>query len=641
MEELRFKQLNINNADGGMFNTILCNEYDKILNYYKNNVRLNDYQRLCANYFQAKSNFRSLLLYHGTGLGKTATAITVINNILSFSKDLMIIIICPAALRAGSWIPNLKEWGNNKNLLDKVSFLSLDSPSFINEFDIVTKSLSFNIPSLIIIDECHLFISSLTEETSPRRVVYFSLLELINNYKTYLLCLSATPIVNKIEEIVYLFNLLRPNTFHNKVDIFYQLFINELTGNIKNHNIFCKRITGLVSYFETENKKGMPEVKKIKIKLKMSKLQTESYKFYENEELNIGGGYKQKTIGACNFTLPLNVIETSRSSAFNIGTFIKDSDPNILNDMSPKFIDIINKIKTSTRPNLIHSSHIKSTIVPLEFYLQRFGYTHLTDKSKHDYKNYISIFGEINPNERDRLLHIFNSEANKDGKIIKVFIISDVFSAGVTIKHVENLFILNYHWNSTKILQVFGRVARLNTHITLPEVDQFVNIYTYVMIREYGETSDEHLEAISIKKDNINNLFLHLMKISSIDINFNKSNFNYIYKDIEPYTIPIEYIDTMKPFITKSIIDDEDLIKYKVTDMNLIKKIAKQINVSYFTKNNIKKKITCLLVYPIVDKKYYLLDLKYKNYIGQIKVENDYPIFDSNFDNCFESELII
>lgn len=638
MEDLRFKSINLYSSDGFYFKSILCNEYEKILNYYNNDKRLNNYQKFVANYFQPKSNFNSLLMYHGTGLGKTSTSIAVINNILTFSNALNVIIICPAALKTAAWIPNLNNWLNDKSIINNIQFISIDSPSFNNDFDIVTKSISFNIPSLLIIDECHNFISSLLDETSNRKLVYFSLLELIQNYKIYLLCLSATPIVNKIEEIIYLFNLLRPNTFHKKSELFSELFVNVINGKVKNQDIFCKRITGLVSYFDVSSKDGMPKVTKNIIRLKMSDLQSESYLYYENSELSLKGGYKQKTIAACNFTLPIDIIKTSENK-INLDEYIEGCTFDQLKDMSPKFHDIINKIKESKRVNLIHTSYIKTTLIPLEFYLEKYGYSKFTDIETNNYKSYYSIYGETSINEREKLLNIFNNIQNWDGKYIKILIFTDVFSAGVTLKYGENLFVLNYHWNSTKIEQVYGRIARLNTHIDLEEKYRFVNIYTYVMFRNKGETSDENLEKTTIQKDNINNMFLHLVKIASIDIDFNKSNKDYVYKDIEPFRVNYKQINTMKPFIYKSIMDDENIIRNQVTDIVISKKYTKLVNVSYINKQGNKKILSCLLIYPFYN--YFLLDIKYYNYIGYIKLIDNKPVFDSENQNCFVAELII
>jgi len=633
--ELQFKNINIYDKEGYYFKSILCNEYDKIIEYYPSKKKLFDYQKLASNYFQPNSKFNSLLLYHGTGLGKTATAINIINNIYTFTNKINIIIICPASLKSTTWIPNLTHWLNDKNLLNIINFISIDSPTFITEFDTISKTISINMPTIILIDECHFFVSSLIDEDSNRKIVYNQLLNIRKNYKTFLICMTATPIVNKVEEIIYLFNLLRPDIFHKKESIFYDIFTNNINGQLKNQHIFCKRITGLVSYFETFRKKEMPHVNNYNIKLPMSNSQEETYSYVESQELKKGGGYKQQSISICNFSPPLNIIKNG--GILNYKQIIDNANINELESMSPKFIHIINKISESKRPNLIHTSFIKSTMIPLEYYLEKYKYKKYEKNNNNNFKNFYSISGETSTNDRENILKIFNDKNNMYGENIKILIVSDVFSTGVTIKYVENLFVLNYHWNSSKIKQIYGRIERLNTHVDLPIDERFVNKYIYVMTRKTGITADQSLEKITIQKDTINDLFLHLIKISSIDIEYNKYNNEYLYKDFEPFKISLHEMNTTNKYIYQSIMDEENIFKNSINELKINKLNTRQLNVVYFDKKNDKKIINCLLIYPIFN--YYLLDIKYYNYIGYIKTENNRPLFDKDT-NYFIAEII-
>lgn len=618
MRELRFKNINLFSPEGNIFKTLLCNEYNNILSYYNSRIRLNDYQRLASGYFQPNSRYNSLLVYHGTGLGKTATAINSINNILAFTAKLNIIIICPAILKNTTWIPQLNKYLNNKDIAKLITFISVDSPTFVTDFDVVSKTISSNISSLIIIDECHIFFSSLLDDDSNRKVVYNQLLNIVKNYKTFLICLTATPIVNQIEEVVLMMNLLRPDTFHVRLNLFQEIFLSAINGRIKNQHIFCKRITGLVSYFETERHKDMPSVNNNTISLPMSNEQLETYIYVEAEETKKGGGYKQKSISMCNFAPPLKLIQSGVN--INLSELINNATTEELAKMSPKFVDIISKIKTSKRPNVVHSSFVKSTLVPFELYLLKYGFNKTGENSVR------VVTGETNQNDRDTILNMFNSSDNMYGKIIKVLIISDVFSAGVTIKHVENLFVINYHWNSAKIKQVYGRVERLTTHVDLPIEDRFVNKYIYVMTKPTGTTADQLLERTSLNKDIINDMFLHLMKISSIDIEFNKQNRDFIYKNEEPFKVSLDDIFNNKQYIYRSITDEENIFQNNVSEISLTKLNTRKINVVYFDDKQIKQQLTCLLIYPIIH--YFLVDINYFNYIGKLRLDNNKPIFD-------------
>jgi hypothetical protein len=164
------------------------------------------------------------------------------------------------------------------------------------------------------------------------------------------------------------------------------------------------------------------------------------------------------------------------------------------------------------------------------------------------------------------------------------------------------------------------------------------------MTRKNGITADQSLEKITIQKDTINDMFLHLIKISSIDIEFNKYNSEFLYKDIEPFKISLHEIkDTLmnkenSKYIYPSIMDEENIFKNVINDLKISKLNTRQLNVVYFNKKNDKKIITCLLIYPIFN--YYLLDIKYYNYIGYVKTENNRPLFDKDT-NYFIAEIII
>lgn len=633
--ELSYKSINLYDNSGYLFKSKLCNEYDYIANYYPSKRKLQSYQKIPSNYLQINSKFKSLLVFIGTGLGKTIVGINNINNLHQVYKKLNVIIICPAALKEATWKPSLSNWLNDKSL--NVQYISIDSPTFSTEFDIISKSITTTIPTLFIIDECHIFTSSLVDENSNRKTVYNNLINIIKHYNTYLICLTATPIVNRVEELIYLFNLLRPDTFHSKESIFIDMFTNSINGQLKNQHIFCKRITGLVSYFESVRKKEMPDVHEYKIKIPMSKEQSESYDFIEKEEMRKGGGYKQSTIGATNFTLPLELLKSN--SVINITDFIKKADLNLLEKLSPKFTHIINTIKTAKRPNVVHSSYIESTILPLEQYLLRFGYYKNDGKSKiHEKKMFAIVTGKTPAHERERILKIFNSKENMYGNLIFILIISDAFSMGVSLYYAENVFILNYHWNLMKKIQIDGRVVRLTTHADLPIDERFVNNYIYISKRSRGISADDLLEKTSIQKDQKINMFLDLIKISAIDFDYNKLNPEFLLSNMSSFKPSLHEISLNKPYMTRSIMDEDGIFKNTIIDLKLNKINTRQINVVYMDSKNKKHIMKVLLIYPIYN--YYIVDIKYFNYIGYLILENNKPVFDKEY-NYFIASILV
>lgn len=636
MKELLFKNIDIYSKDGFLFKSTLCREYEQLLTFYPEYRKLQMHQRIAANFFQPNSRFNSLLLYHGTGLGKTPTAITAMNNVLTFTQKLNVIILCPASLRANVWIPNIRAWSEDKNLIERVTFVSVDSPTFMTEFDMASKTLTMNVPAIIIIDECHLLISSLLDEESNRKTVYTQLLYIVKNYKVFLICMTATPVVNKVEELVYLFNLLRPDTFHSKESIFSEMFMNSLNGKVKNQHTFCKRVTGLVSYFETLRKKEMPEVTSTTVRLPMSPEQSESYEFAELEESRKGsGGYKQLSIAMCNFAPLVNLLKSGVTLDF--ASIIAKASENELRAMSPKFTHIIEQIIKSSRPNIVHTSYIKSTMLPFEAYLRRAGFSRLGEPPGAS-GVYAVISGETSTEERERVLAIFNGTQNMHSAHLRVLVISDVFSTGVTLKYVENLFVMNYHWNSAKIKQVYGRIERINTHVDLPPAERFVRKFIYVMTRDKGSTADQALERVTVQKDVAIDMFMHLLKISSFDFEFNQANAEFAYCKQDAFKVSLHEILAAKPFIRRSIMDEDGIFKNAVAELRVSKLNTKQVTVVYFDKKAEKKQLVCLLVHPVFH--YYLVDAKYYNFIGHLNTVNGRPVFDKDT-NFFVATILV
>lgn len=635
MSEFSYIHTNLYSHEGYLFKSRLCNEYEKLKSFYSTNRKLQSYQQIPSNYFQHSSKFRSLLVYLGTGLGKTVIGLNIINNLKRIHNNLNIIIMCPAALKDATWKPSINNWVDDRRIANNIIYISLDSPNLVTDFDIAIKSVSINSQLLFLIDECHIFTSSLVDETSNRRIVYTQLLNTLRNHNAYLVCLTATPVVNRVEELVYLFNLLRPDTFHSKEDIFLEMFTNSLNGALKNKHIFCKRITGLVSYFESVRKRDLPDTREQIIQIEMTSGQLATYAYAEREEMKSrAGGYKQTTIGMCNFAPPLQIY---KQGGYSVASLIENATAEQLHEMSPKFTDIIARIEKSKRTNVVHASFVESTIEPFEQYLKRAGYIEYSGTKK-DTKAYAIVTGKTRARDRMIILEAFNSNNNMYGQQIKVLVISDAFLMGVTLNFAENIFMLNFHWNMMKKIQGFGRIARLTTHKNLPENERFVNQIIYVSIRTGGITVDQLLEKTAKQKEQKIDMFLELLKISAIDFEFNRTNPEFLWKDREPFRVSLSEIQTKRPYMTRSIMDEEGIFKNDINDIFIKKINTRQINVAYFDNKQRKHTRKVLLVYPILN--YYIVDVQYYNYIGKLILKDGRVTFDKDT-NFFLAEIYI
>src|SRR5438876_132978 len=76
----------------------------------KTKLELRKYQEFIGAYLDFKSPFNSLLILHGLGSGKTATAINVFNVLYNATPSWTCIILIKAALHTFPWQSDLKKF---------------------------------------------------------------------------------------------------------------------------------------------------------------------------------------------------------------------------------------------------------------------------------------------------------------------------------------------------------------------------------------------------------------------------------------------------------------------------------------------------------------------------------------------------
>ena len=209
---------------------------------------------------------------------------------------------------------------------------------------------------------------------------------------------------------------------------------------------------------------------------------------------------------------------------------------------SPKYIRIIFNIEKTKGIILLYSNYVAMEGLQIfKIYLNFFGYANIdedTDFKKTDlesmynnnnlkYNNhrYCEFHGGIEKNIRKINKEIFNKSDNKYGSFIKIMMISPAGAEGINLSNVRQVHILEPYWNEVRIEQVVGRAVRFCQHRDLPLEERKVDIFRYKMIRKNGkETSDEKLENISRKKNNLLLSFLEAVKEASIDCDLFKSH---------------------------------------------------------------------------------------------------------------------
>lgn len=276
---------------------------------------------------------------------------------------------------------------------------------------------------------------------------------------------------------------------------------------------------------------------------------------------------------------------------------------------SPKYVHIIFNILKSAGPVLVYSNYVKMEGLEIfKIYLRFFGFgdyeIHLKDKKKDGYR-WMEFHGGINKELRTKNKTIFNTKENMLGKLMKIIMISPAGAEGINLSNVRQVHIMEPYWNEVRIEQVIGRAIRQCQHKDLPMKDRSVDVFRYKAVRKSRkETSDEVMENISRKKNNLLLSFIEAIKESAVDCEIFKNhnmmgskykcfkfNENSLFDDnVGPaFQDKIEYDQKMD---NGSNSKDSKRVKIKVRKIKAVKKLdeksySEPIDVWYYDKSGV------------------------------------------------------
>lgn len=295
---------------------------------------LRKYQNFLGKYLGPKSQYNSILVFHGLGSGKTLSAINIMNVLYNYDPNLNVIILIKASLLDDPWKKDLKTWlgrdengnVNNETQLNQFAtlhFVNYDAPNASKTFLDTMRSIDLSKPTMFVVDEAHNFIrnvySNINSKVGKRaQTIYeYILREKKDNPATRVVLISATPAINTPFELALMFNLLRANTFPASEAEFNRMFVTESAYPILNplkRNMFERRIMGLVSYYigATPDLYARQDIKYVN--LPMSQYQYNIYRVFEKIEDQVAKKmrrfgkssqlYRTYTRQASNFVFP-------------------------------------------------------------------------------------------------------------------------------------------------------------------------------------------------------------------------------------------------------------------------------------------------------------------------------------------------
>ena len=660
------------------------------------------HQLFVKNFLSFQTPYNSLLLYHGLGTGKTCTAIGVAEEMRNYMKQVgmrkQIMIIASPNVQDnfrlqlfderklkqenGVWniqscvgssllneinptaikdIPREKIISQIKTLI-KTYYVFMGYTKFANYISdsIEVKGIGYSKEErnkmkiqkiknvfnnrLIIIDEVHNI--RITNENKNRKSA-----ELLMDVAKYtenmrLLLLSATPMYNSYEEIIWLINLMNLNDKRSVIKI-SDVF--DKDGNFKEDGetgkeLLRRKLTGYVSYIRGENPYTFPyrvypdlpidfvypsfqmnrkiieqdkqlkhvpvylnsigEYQRIGYDFIINNMRKRSYDTFNKfgaerdmpafEEMDsFGYTLLQIPIESLNIVYPdegfnpseeyeieqedyiisnmtgirglsrimsyKEEIKSDNPQRYNFqyrnDTYGRIFSPEELPKYSAKIANICDIIRKSEGIILIYSQYIDGGLVPVALALEEMGFTRFgTEKyTKPLLKNpaepidsmtmlpktdtedefnqakYVMITGDktFSPNNDEDIKYINNIE-NRDGKKVKVVLISKAAGEGVDLKCIRQVHILEPWYNMNRIEQIIGRGVRNLSHCRLPFDKRNVEIFLHATrLEDNEEAADLYVYRLAEQKSIKIGKVSRVLKETAADciLNIGQTNF--------------------------------------------------------------------------------------------------------------------
>lgn len=144
-------------------------------------------------------------------------------------------------------------------------------------------------------------------------------------------------------------------------------------------------------------------------------------------------------------------------------------------------------------------------------------------KLRDNKKRFIMIYGEVKPEDRQKLQNLFNEDDNLYGEKINLFLVSSTGAEGLNLRAVRHVHIFEPFWSYSRIDQVKARARRFMSHVKLPAEERNFKTYTYISVipkevKDHDEpTTDQDLYSMALRRQVVIDDFLMALKETAID----------------------------------------------------------------------------------------------------------------------------
>lgn len=457
---------------------------------------------------------------------------------------------------------------------------------------------------LIIVDEAH-NLREITTESTSTKISALAIEHIVKTAKgVTLVLLTATPMFDKYDEIIYYFNLFLWN--ERKLDKAKQIPVAEIfteKGDFREGQEarFRKWCEEYISYVKGDNPFTFPfrlppptnlvaDINKTidhfgKPITEQRKYLTLTKSIVSPFQEEIIKGIQLRTGGSseliCVYPENKSFVETFEKNGNQYGYrkgVEKFLTPSKVGFFSSKFALVMNILNKSTGLAIVYSNLVEGGARLFAMCLEEHGYENAIGESifkssgevtKGSKGKYVMFTGDTSDVEIKNALLRLKARENVDGSDIRVIIASPKVSEGVDFKYVRQIHVLDPWYNMSRIEQVLGRGMRTCSHALLPFEQQNCTVYLHVC--RYPRSNQECLDE-TIYRVYVENKAARIAKVkrvimeSAMDCDL-QSSINNLPKDWRDLTIPQLRSEDQKTLNLKLVEMSAPTFEDTVTDL--------------------------------------------------------------------------
>jgi len=298
----------------------------------------------------------------------------------------------------------------------------------------------------------------------------------------------------------------------------------------------------------------------------------------DDDEVEEGSKKKQITLKSrkeITAEYQIKLAEALKTLDENSAEFLSIS--NLRKLYSPKFAEIVEKLKTCLGTSLVYSQfRTVEGLGIIGMALKAIGWAELKvkktgisgwelDMAEEDISKPLFAMFTGNNDESKMILKIFNGDletvpdsikaklgknSNLRGEILKTIMITQSGAEGISLKNVRQVHVVEPYWNHVRIDQVIGRAVRTCSHSALPDKERNVKVFLYRSVfsakqleqsfslrrQDQSMTSDEYIYDIAQRKSKIIKKLLGIVQTVSVDCVINAK----YHKGLKCFSFPVD-----------------------------------------------------------------------------------------------------